>query len=71
MQRDETLDIMKGLGVLLIIYEHCVPIGFEYKRITMSFLMPMFFIVGGYLFHPSSDLWGESLSQQSDWCYHI
>lgn len=58
MQRDETLDIMKGLGVLLIIYEHCVPIGFEYKRITMSFLMPMFFIVGGYLFHPSADLWG-------------
>lgn len=59
MQRNITLDIMKGLGVLLIVFEHCTPIGFEYKRITMSFLMPMFFIVGGYLFHPAQNIWKE------------
>ena len=50
---------MKGLGLLLIIFEHCTPIGFEYKRWTMSFLMPMFFLLGGYLYRPNSNIWQD------------
>lgn len=50
------LDIMKGLGVLIIFYEHCAPIDYQYKRWSMSFLMPMFFLVAGYLYHPNTSI---------------
>ena len=55
--RNTVLDIMKGLGILLIIYEHCYAIDIEFKRWTMSFVMPMFFLVSGYLYHPEENRW--------------
>lgn len=54
--RNNTLDIMKGLGILLVIMDHCEPVPIEIRHITMSFLMPMFFMIGGYLYKPNTDL---------------
>ncbi|MBP5645571.1 MAG: acyltransferase family protein [Bacteroidales bacterium] len=46
-QRDQTFDIMKGIGILLVLLGHV----YEWKTIghlIYSFHMPMFFIVAGY-----------------------
>lgn len=58
-QRNIAIDIMKGLGMLLVIYDHCSIIDIEHKRMFMSFLMPMFFMVGGYLYKPNFNLWQD------------
>ena len=46
-QRDTTFDIMKGIGILLVLLGHV----YEWKAIghfVYSFHMPLFFIVAGY-----------------------
>lgn len=53
-QRDITLDMMKGLGILLLFINHCYPMPWAVRRISMTFLMPMFFLIGGYLYKPES-----------------
>ena len=58
--RNKTLDIMKGLGMLFIIMDHCEPVPIEIRHITMSFLMPMFFMVGGYMYKPRTDLLADA-----------
>lgn len=48
-QRDETFDIMKGIGILLVITCHFFGWNHPYlARSISSFHMPMFFIVAGY-----------------------
>ncbi len=59
VQRDRTFDIMKGIGILLVITAHY----FNWNhpvlgRCINSFHMPMFFIVAGY-FSKSFSTWGE------------
>lgn len=49
--RIEELDILKGAAILLMILDHCFGWGQEIyiHKVIQSFHMPLFFIVGGYL----------------------
>ena len=53
-QRDESLDIMKGIGILLVVFAHV----FHQSGIVYQFHMPLFFILCGaamtYSKHPYS-----------------
>lgn len=51
-ERDETVDIVKGIGILLVLLGHVVPYGSYPCRYIFSFHMPLFFIVSGVLFRP-------------------
>lgn len=54
--RDATFDIMKGIGIILVITCHFF--GWNHlfmSRIINSFHMPMFFIVAGYFSKPHND----------------
>lgn len=49
--RIDELDILKGIAILLMILDHCCGWGQEIyiHKVIQSFHMPLFFIVGGYL----------------------
>ena len=47
MKRDEQIDIIKGLAILLMVLGHS---GFRYTNFIYLFHMAVFFIVSGYLF---------------------
>lgn len=51
--RIEELDILKGIAILLMILDHCFMWGPEVylHKVIQSFHMPLFFIVGGYLWN--------------------
>lgn len=49
MKRDASLDIMKGIGIVAVVFGHC-PL-FPYNTFIYSFHMPLFFLLAGYLFH--------------------
>ncbi len=56
-QRDITFDIMKGIGILLVVAGHLL--GYYYPNINhffKSFRMPMFFLVAGYFSKPFVDV---------------
>lgn len=58
-QRDVTFDIMKGIGILLVITAHFFSWNHPILgRSITSFHMPMFFMVAGY-FSKSFTTWGE------------
>lgn len=48
-QRNMALDMMKGIGILLMMLCHLVYSDGPIKQIVYSFHMPMFFIIAGYL----------------------
>lgn len=48
MNRDVSLDIMKGIAIIAVVFGHCVL--FPYHTFIYSFHMPLFFIVAGYLY---------------------
>lgn len=50
MQRDKTVDIAKGIAILLVIVGHQGDIG-TVSHFIYSFHMPLFFIIGGYFFN--------------------
>lgn len=47
--RNETIDGLKGLGILLMVLGHC-SIPYPLYRLIYLFHMPLFFFVSGYLF---------------------
>lgn len=61
MNRDRSLDLGKGLAILFVYLGHCIlyhpikmvdmaPWLHVLDRLILSFNMPMFFIISGYLF---------------------
>lgn len=54
--RDNAIDIAKGIGILLVIIGHTggLPAHSTVHHFIYSFHMPLFFILGGYFFKPSS-----------------
>ena len=62
MERDRTLDLMKGVAIVAMIVGHLGWRGPEYKWI-FSFHMPLFFIISGFL-HGRISLSGESVAKQ-------
>ena len=55
--RDNTIDIMKGITILLMVYAHISDAEIV-NRIIFSFHMPLFFLLGGYLSKDVSDCKG-------------
>ena len=56
-KRDDTIDIMKGIGIVAVIVGHMSVVPFTpYRNIIFSFHMPLFFILAGYFFRPNHDL---------------
>lgn len=53
-KRDPVFDIMKGVGIVLVLIGHVLVHGVAYKIIA-SFHMPVFFLLSGYFCHRSSD----------------
>lgn len=50
-KRDSTFDVMKGIGIILMIIGH-MHIPHLLRDFIFSFHMPMFFLIGGYFFKP-------------------
>ena len=56
-ERDATFDIMKGIGILLVIICHLVGWNHPYLlQVILSFHMPLFFIVAGLFSKPYVDM---------------
>lgn len=53
-ERDITYDIMKGITILLVIVGHTPNIHPILRNYIYAFHMPLFFMVSGRFFHPSS-----------------
>ena len=52
-QRDKSIDIAKGIGIILVVYGHMVcPI----KEEILLFHMPLFFLLSGYFFSPKDSV---------------
>lgn len=49
--RNDTIDIMKGIGITLVIIGHMQD-SFCLHKFIFSFHMPLFFILAGYFFSP-------------------
>ena len=47
--RIDTIDVAKGIGLILVIFGHFVTYGGSVSIIVFSFHMPLFFILSGYL----------------------
>ena len=72
--RDIRFDIMRGVGILLMLLGHIPVEGLAYK-IIYSFHMPMFFILAGYFTKDIQLNSGggirTSLSKLTDYGYHL
>lgn len=54
--RESEFDILKGIGIILVIIAHTMPVGSIFYRIIASFHMPLFFLVSGYFFSKKSNV---------------
>lgn len=50
--RDNSIDILKGIGILLVICAHVntIPFDCDIKRTVYAFHMPLFFLASGYFY---------------------
>lgn len=51
MERNRSIDMAKGLGILLVILGHVPTVPYELKKIIYSFHIPLFFFISGYLYN--------------------
>ena len=51
-KRISYLDVIKGIGMLLVVMGHCIETTNAAKMIIHSFHMPLFFMVSGFLYRP-------------------
>ena len=52
-QRNETFDIMKGIGIIAVVIGHMRNVPMPIRTFIFSFHMPLFFILAGYFFKPN------------------
>lgn len=53
-KRNDTYDIMKGIGIIAVIIGHMTIVPYmPYRNFIFSFHMPLFFILGGYFYKPN------------------
>ena len=54
MKRLEYIDIMRGVAILLVVFEHCIgSLQDNTAAIILSFHMPLFFFISGCCFSNS------------------
>jgi fucose 4-O-acetylase-like acetyltransferase len=46
------IDTIKGIGILLVVLIHCLPATFVVRVWISTFIMPMFFMLSGYVYSP-------------------
>lgn len=51
MERNRSIDMAKGLGILLVILGHVPTVPEELKKVIYSFHIPLFFFISGYLYN--------------------
>lgn len=52
MERNKQVDIIRGVAILLVVLEHALGTSDNFfAKIILSFHMPVFFILFGYLAH--------------------
>ncbi|KAF1041618.1 MAG: hypothetical protein GAK35_03195 [Herbaspirillum frisingense] len=54
MQRQRWIDVLRGIGIILVVWGHVYG-GYSFDIIFL-FHMPLFFFISGYLFRPVADL---------------
>lgn len=54
-ERNETLDVCKGIGILCVIIGHLVYWGTPLSKFVFGFHMPLFFFISGIFFRPDRD----------------
>ena len=54
MTRNSAIDIVKGVGILAVIVGHCIPYDCWAYKFIYTFHMPLFFIVAGFLYKPTT-----------------
>lgn len=52
MNRIQSIDLSKGIGMLLVILGHCAFFGGQIHNLIFAFHMPLFFILSGMVFKP-------------------
>ena len=55
MQRNQSIDIAKAVGIILMVVGHFNGLPLWFEKWIFSFHMPLFFILSGYLFKPKID----------------
>lgn len=55
MNRIQSIDLTKGIGMILVILGHCVFFGGQIHNMIFAFHMPLFFILSGMVFKPKKD----------------
>jgi fucose 4-O-acetylase-like acetyltransferase len=50
MERNDTIDIMKGIGIISVVLGHCGLLPPKIIHFIYSFHMPLFFIIAGYFY---------------------
>lgn len=67
-ERNQTIDIAKGAGILLVVLGHN-PLVWQEKgelyRVIFSFHMPLFFFLSGVFLNPAKG-WGETAREKAD-----
>lgn len=67
-ERNQTIDISKGLGILLVVLGHN-PLVWQEKgelyRVIFSFHMPLFFFLSGVFLNPGKG-WGDTVREKAD-----
>ena len=55
-ERDTSIDIIKGLDILLVVYAHTLPFCRDYIHVLA---IPLFLLVSGYCWHARINTWGD------------
>lgn len=55
-QRDPSFDILKGIGIIMVVVGHYSALNPVIFNVIFSVHMPLFFIVAGYFLKPNTDL---------------
>ena len=63
-KRDVTVDVMKGVGILLMLVGHWHGMSQWAHQFIYSFHMPLFFLVAGYFSKQMTD-WAKSLKKNA------
>ena len=50
MARDSSIDIAKGVGIILVVFGHDTLCPSIIRNVIFSFHMPLFFILSGYFY---------------------
>ena len=56
MQRNQSIDIAKAVGIILMVVGHFNGLPLWFEKWIFSFHMPLFFILSGYLFKPKTEI---------------